>query len=118
MICCDFNALPSADCTSNRHVANKDFCLLRNLRILDILQNHHVVRVEPQSPPTKFTHFDKRSNSSSQIGHFFTSQTHYVYDTTKLSLSDHAFLSLEISNVTMTGTSYWKLNDNALQHHA
>ena len=25
--------------------------------------------------------------------------------------------SLEISNVTMTGTSYWKLNDNVLQHH-
>ena len=39
-------------------------------------------------------------------------------ETTKISLSDHALLSLDISNVGMTGTSYCKLNDNALQHHA
>ena len=66
----EFNTLPSSDCTSNRHVANNDFRLLRYHRIIDILHNLHVVR-----------------------------------------------LSLEISNVTMTGTSYWKLNINALQHH-
>ena len=118
IICGGCNALPSSDCTSNRDIANNDFRLLRYHRILDILYNLHVVRVEPQSPPTNFTQFDKRFNSSSQFDHFFTSQTHYLYETTKISFSDHELLSLEISNVTMTGTSYWKLNDKALQHHA
>ena len=117
IICGDFNALPSSEGTSNRQVANNDFRLLRYHRILDILHNLHVVRVEPHSPSNKFTHFDKRTSSSSQIDHFFTTQPHYVYETTKISFSDHTLLSLEISKVTMTGTSYWKLNDNALQHH-
>ena len=117
VICGDFNALPSSDCTSNRYVANNDFLLLRYHHIIDILHNLHVVRVEGQSPLTKFTHFDKRSNSSSQIDHFFTNQPHFVYETTKISFSDHALLSLVISNVAITGTSYWKLKDNALQHH-
>ena len=93
IICGDFNALPSSNCTSNRHVANNDFRLLRYHRILDILHNLHVVRVEPQSPSTQFTHFDKRTSSSSQSDHFFTNQPHYVYDTTKISFSDHTFLS-------------------------
>ena len=116
IICGDFNALPSSDCTSNRQVANNDFRLLRYHRILDILHNLHVVRVEPQSPSTKFTHYDKRTSSASQIDQFFTTQPYYVYGTTKISFSDHTLLSLELSKVTMTGTSYWKLNDNALQH--
>ena len=76
-----------------------------------------MVRVEPHSPLTKFTHFDKRTSSASQIEHFFTNQPHYVYDATKISFSDHALLSLELSNITMTGSSYWKLNDNVLFHH-
>ena len=76
-----------------------------------------MVRVEPQSPSAKFTHYDKRTSSASQIDHFFTTQPHYVYGTTKISFSDHTLPSLELSEVTMTGTSYWKLNDNALQHH-
>ena len=76
-----------------------------------------MVRVESHSPLTKFLHFDKRTSSASQIDHFFTSQPHYVYNTTKISFSDHALLSLEVSNVTMTGSSYWKLNDNVLLHH-
>ena len=118
VICGDLNALPSSSCTSNRNVANNDFRLLRYHRIIDILHNLHVVHVEPESPSTKFTHFDKRSNSSSQIDHFFTSQSHYVYGTTKISFSDHALLYLRPSNVVMTSTSYWKLNDNALQHYA
>ena len=71
-ICGDFNALPSVDCTSSCHVANNDFRLLRYHRILDILHNLHVVRVEPQWPLTKFTHFDKRTSSASQIDHFLT----------------------------------------------
>ena len=118
VICGDINALPSSSCTSNRNVANNDFRLLRYHRIIDILHNLHVVHVEPASPSTRFTHFDKRSSSSSQIDHFFTSQSHYVYETTKISFSDHALLSLRPSNVVMTSTSYWKLNDNALQHYA
>ena len=117
IICGDFNALPSSDCTSNRQVANNDFRLLRYNRILDILHNLHVVRVEPQSPSAKFTRYDKRTSSASQIDHFFTTQPHYVYGTTKISFSDHTLLSLELSEVTMTGTSYWKLNDNVLLHH-
>ena len=117
IICGDFNALPSADCTSNCHIANNDFRLFRYHRILDILHNLYVVRVEPHSPSTKFTHFDKRTSSASQIDHFFTTQPHYVYNTTKIAFSDHALLSLEVSNITMTGSSYWKLNDNALLHH-
>ena len=79
IICGDFNALPSADCTSNCHVANNDFRLLKYHRILDILHNLHVVRVEPHLPPTTFTHFDKRTSSARQIDHFFTTQSHYVY---------------------------------------
>ena len=114
IICGDFNALPSVDCTSSCHVANNDFRLLRYHRILDMLHNLHVVRVEPQSPLTKFTHFDKRTSPSSLIDHFFTNQPHYVYDTTKISFSDHTLLSLEFSNVTMTGPSYWNFNDNVL----
>ena len=35
----------------------------------------------------------------------------------KISFSDHTLLALEVSNVTMTGSSYWKLNDNVLLHH-
>ncbi len=117
ILCGDFNALPSVDCTSSCHVANNDFRLIRYHRILDILHNLQVVRVEPHSSMAKFTHFDKRTSSASQIDHFFTSQPHYVYNTTKISFSDHALLSLEVSNVTMTSSSYWKLNDNALIHH-
>ena len=117
IICDDFNALPSSDCTSNRQVANNDFRLFKYHRILDILHNLHVVRVEPQSPSTKFTHYDKRTSSASQIDHFSTTEPHYVYGTTKISFSDHTLLSLELSRLTMTGTSYWKLNDKALQHH-
>ena len=118
VICGDLNALPSSNCTSNHNVANNDFRLLRYHRIIDFLHNLHVVHVEPESPSTRFTHFDKRSSSSSQIDHFFTTQSQYVYGTTKISFSDHALLSLRPSNVVMTSTSYWKLNDNALQHSA
>ena len=50
VICGDFNALPSFDCTSNRYVANNDFRLLRYHHIIDILHNLHVVRVDAQSP--------------------------------------------------------------------
>ena len=79
ILCGDFNALPSADCTSSCHVANNDFRLLRYHRILDILHNLHVVRVEPHSPSTKFTHFDKRTSSASQIDHFLlTNLTMYI----------------------------------------
>ena len=117
ILCGDFNALPSGDCTSSCHVANNDFRLLRYHRILDILHNLHVERVEPHSPSTKFTHFDKKISSASQIDHFFTNQPQCVYTTTKISFSDHALLSLEVSDLTLTGSSYRKLNDNVLLHH-
>ena len=117
ILCGDFNALRSADCTSSCHVANNDYRLLRYHRVLDILHNLNVVRVEPHSPSTKFTHFDKRTTSASHIDHFFTNQRNYVYTTTKISFSDHALLSLEVSNITVTGSSYSKLNDNVLLHY-
>ena len=113
----DLNALASRECSTNPNIMSNDIRLIRFRKIVMKLFSIHLNHIQPAPGSDIFTHFDKRTGSLNQIDHFFTTDCSYFFDTKNIAFSDHRLLILRNVDDSFFCPSYWKFNDNVLQHH-